>query len=119
MRAQLDLSLRQPLSQPNVAGPELVGSMTPTPVRSRRRKAVFIVLAGVLAGIGALLSGYYFTMRPVPLRIAVGPPNSDDVRVVQKAYGRRMLDALPPARRLVTSWASAQREIAAFYRTPR
>ncbi|MGO3931038.1 TAXI family TRAP transporter solute-binding subunit [Rhodopseudomonas pseudopalustris] len=57
--------------------------MTPTPVRSRRRKAVFIVLAGVLAGIGALLSGYYFTMRPVPLRIAVGPPNSDDVRVVQ------------------------------------
>ena len=57
--------------------------MTPTPVRSRRRKAVFIILAAVLAGIGALLSGYYFTMRPVPLRIAVGPPSSDDVRVVQ------------------------------------
>nr|MCU0627501.1 hypothetical protein [Gemmatimonadaceae bacterium] len=43
----------------------------------------------------------------------------DDVRVVQKAYGRRMLDALPPARRLMTSWASAQREIAAFYRASR
>src|SRR5207244_5175428 len=30
-------------------------------------------------GIGA----YYFAMRPVMLRIAVGPQNSDDVRVVQ------------------------------------
>nr|MCU0624795.1 hypothetical protein [Gemmatimonadaceae bacterium] len=29
----------------------------------------------------------------------------DDVRVVQKRYGRRMLDALPPARRLVAPWA--------------
>lgn len=57
--------------------------MTPTPVRSKRRQAVFIVLAGVLAFVGALVSGYYFTMRPVPLRIAVGPPNSDDVRVIQ------------------------------------
>jgi TRAP transporter TAXI family solute receptor len=30
-----------------------------------------------------LAGGYYFAMRPVPLRIAVGPTNSDDVKLVQ------------------------------------
>ena len=44
---------------------------------------MFILLAGVLAIIGALAGGYYFAMRPVALRIAVGPANSDDLRVVQ------------------------------------
>lgn len=39
----------------------------------------------------------------------------DDVRVVQKQYGRRMLDALPPARRLVAPWGSARRDVSAFY----
>ncbi|GGI30440.1 TRAP ABC transporter [Bradyrhizobium guangdongense] len=40
-------------------------------------------LALVLAIIGALAGGYYFAMRPVVLKIAVGPANSDDVKVVQ------------------------------------
>lgn len=39
----------------------------------------------------------------------------DDVRVVQKQYGRRMLDALPPARRLVAPWSDVRRDVAAFY----
>ena len=37
----------------------------------------------MLAIIGALAGGYYFAMRPVTLRIAVGPANSDDLKVVQ------------------------------------
>ena len=41
------------------------------------------MLAGVLAIVGALAAGYYFAMRPVTLRIAVGPANSDDLKVVQ------------------------------------
>ena len=41
------------------------------------------MLAGLLAVIGALAAGYYFAVRPVTLRIAVGPANSDDLRVVQ------------------------------------
>ena len=41
------------------------------------------MLAGVLAIVGALAAGYYFAMRPVTLRIAVGPANSDDIKVVQ------------------------------------
>ena len=44
---------------------------------------MFITLAGILAIIGALVGAYYFAMRPVTLRIAVGPPNSDDLKVVQ------------------------------------
>jgi TRAP transporter TAXI family solute receptor len=36
-----------------------------------------------LAIVGVLAAGYYFAMRPVTLRIAVGPPNSDDIKVVQ------------------------------------
>ena len=42
-----------------------------------------MVLAGVLAIIGTLAAGYYFAVRPVTLRIAVGPANSDDLKVVQ------------------------------------
>jgi TRAP transporter TAXI family solute receptor len=44
---------------------------------------MFITLAGILAIVGALVGVYYFAMRPETLRIAVGPANSDDIRVVQ------------------------------------
>jgi TRAP transporter TAXI family solute receptor len=44
---------------------------------------MFIILAGVLAIVGTLAGSYYFAVRPVTLRIAVGPANSDDVKVVQ------------------------------------
>ena len=44
---------------------------------------MFITLAGILAVVGTLVGAYYFEMRPVTLRIAVGPANSDDIRVVQ------------------------------------
>jgi TRAP transporter TAXI family solute receptor len=47
------------------------------------RKATLITLAAILAIVGAVAGAYYFSMRPVPLKIAVGPPNSDDVKVVQ------------------------------------
>jgi TRAP transporter TAXI family solute receptor len=44
---------------------------------------MFVTLAGILAIIGAVAGTYYFAMRPVILRIAVGPANSDDLKVVQ------------------------------------
>ncbi|HTE97725.1 MAG TPA: TAXI family TRAP transporter solute-binding subunit [Bradyrhizobium sp.] len=44
---------------------------------------MFITLAGILAVVGTLAGVYYFEMRPVILRIAVGPANSDDIKVVQ------------------------------------
>ena len=60
------------------------------------------MLAGVLAIVGALAAGYYFAMRPVTLRIAVGPANSDDIRVVQT-----LAQALRTTRRTVR-FASAR-----------
>ena len=53
---------------------------------------MFVSLAGILAIFGALGGGYYFAMRPVSLRIAVGPANSDDLKVVQtlaQAFGHQ------------------------------
>ncbi len=61
-------------------GPDHVGPPSP---RSAKRKMMFITLAGILAVVGTLVGAYYFEMRPVTLRIAVGPANSDDIRVVQ------------------------------------
>jgi len=63
-------------------GLDLVGPELPSP-RSAKRKAMFITLAGILAVVGTLAGLYYFEMRPVILRIAVGPANSDDIKVVQ------------------------------------
>ncbi|HWL21015.1 MAG TPA: TAXI family TRAP transporter solute-binding subunit [Bradyrhizobium sp.] len=78
----MKLSLKRWFARSMTGGVDFVGPPAP-PSRSAVRKATFITLAGVLAIVGALTGGYYFAMRPVPLKIAVGPPNSDDVRVVQ------------------------------------
>src|SRR5512141_3502906 len=59
---------------------EKPASASPRPAKQR---STFVMLAGVLAIVGALVAGYYFAMRPVTLRIAVGPANSDDLKVVQ------------------------------------
>ena len=66
-----------------MTSPDLVWPERPPSPRSARRKTMFITLAGFLAITGALVGGYYFEMRPVSLRIAVGPANSDDLKVVQ------------------------------------
>src|SRR5262245_2231933 len=51
--------------------------------RSSVRGIWLIALAAVLAIIGAVAGTYYYFERPVVLRIAVGPANSDDLKVVQ------------------------------------
>jgi TRAP transporter TAXI family solute receptor len=61
----------------------VTGRPAPRLPRSSVRRTVWMMIAGVLAIIGALAAGYYFAVRPTILRIAVGPPNSDDVKVVQ------------------------------------
>jgi len=64
-------------------GFEPAGPQAPSTSLSAVRKATFITLAAVLAIVGLLAGAYYFEMRPVTLKIAVGPANSDDVKVVQ------------------------------------
>ena len=51
--------------------------------RPAKQKFMFVLLAGALAVIGTVAGGYYFAMRPAILRVAVGPANSDDLKVVQ------------------------------------
>ena len=59
---------------------------------SVQRKMTMIVLAAMLALVGIVSGAYYFAMRPVTLKIAVGPPNSEDVKVIQaltQAFARQ------------------------------
>lgn len=53
---------------------------TPKP---HRTKAMLVVVAAVLATVAAVGGATYWMNRPVHLRIAVGPPYSDDVKVIQ------------------------------------
>ena len=64
-------------------GLDLVGPPPSPSPRSAKRQVMFITLAGFLAIVGTVAGIYYFAMRPEILRIAVGPANSDDVKVVQ------------------------------------
>jgi len=73
-------------------GPNPGGPMPPPSARSVKRKVTLITLAGTLALVGAVVGTYYFAMRPVTLRVAVGPPNSEDVKVIQaltQAFARQ------------------------------
>jgi len=78
----MKLDLKRLFSRSMASGVEPTEPLKPPP-RSPRRRMMFVMLAGVLAIVGTLVAGYYFAMRPVILRIAVGPANSDDLRVVQ------------------------------------
>lgn len=77
----MKLSLKRLFGRSMTGGLDL--AETPTSPRSAARRTALVSLALVLAIIGALAGGYYFAMRPVTLKIAVGPANSDDIKVVQ------------------------------------
>jgi TRAP transporter TAXI family solute receptor len=79
----MSLNLKRWFTRSMTADPDLVGPPAPASPRSAKRKMMFVTLAGILAVVGTLAGAYYFAMRPVTLRIAVGPANSDDIRVVQ------------------------------------
>jgi TRAP transporter TAXI family solute receptor len=67
----------------SLAGPVHIETLAPRSPRSAKQKTVLVTLAAILAVIAMIAGGYYFAMQPVTLRIAVGPANSDDVKVVQ------------------------------------
>ena len=50
--------------------------------RKRRRSLLLLLLTGVLV-FAAAAGGLYYALRPVTLRIAVGPPESDDQKLIQ------------------------------------
>jgi TRAP transporter TAXI family solute receptor len=79
----MKLDLKRLFARSMTGGLDLVGPARPPSPRSAKRKMMFVTLAGILAVVGGLAGAYYFAMRPVMLRVAVGPANSDDVKVVQ------------------------------------
>jgi TRAP transporter TAXI family solute receptor len=79
----MNLNVKRLFARSMTGGLDLVGPTAPPSPRSAKRKAMFVTLAGILAVVGALAGAYYFAMRPVTLRIAVGPANSDDLKLVQ------------------------------------
>ncbi len=79
----MKLSLKRLFGRSMSGESNLAEMPSPPSPRSAARKTALVSLALVLAIIGALAGGYYFAMRPVTLKIAVGPANSDDVKVVQ------------------------------------
>lgn len=79
----MKLSLKRLFGRSMTGGLDLAEASPPPSPRSAARKTALVSLAFVLAIVGALAGGYYFAMRPVTLKIAVGPANSDDVKVVQ------------------------------------
>lgn len=50
--------------------------------RKRRNSLLLLLLTGVLV-FAAAAGGLYYALRPVTLRIAVGPPGSDDQKLIQ------------------------------------
>jgi len=64
-----------------------IASTTParagTVQRQKSSRGTLIAIAGVLALIATVGGITYYVNRPVTLRIAVGPPASDDVKIVQ------------------------------------
>src|SRR3981189_3595793 len=79
----MKLSLKRLFARSMTDGPELVGPPVPPSPRSAKRKMMFITLAAILAVVGTVAGACYFAVRPVSLRIAGGPANSDDIKVVQ------------------------------------
>src|SRR5277367_7199444 len=56
----------------------------PLPLRGRRKKgSPFLVLATILLVFAAAVGAGFLVLRPTTLRIAVGPPGSDDHNLVQ------------------------------------
>ena len=79
----MNLRLKRLFARSMTGDPELVQQPAPS-TRSAVRRATFVTAAGILAIVGVVAAGFYFATRPVPLKIAVGPVNSDDVKVVQR-----------------------------------
>src|SRR6266480_527968 len=79
----MTLSIKRLFTRSMTGGLDLLGAARAPSPRSARQKMMLVTLAGILAIVGSLAGAYYFATRPMTLRIAVGPANSDDLRLVQ------------------------------------
>jgi TRAP transporter TAXI family solute receptor len=69
-------------------------SGVPTRRRKRQNTSLLVLAAGIFL-FAAAAGGLYYALRPVTLRIAVGPPGSDDQKLVQALAQTFSRDASP------------------------
>ena len=62
---------------------DMLERSNPAARRSANTKFLIFVLISGLLCFAAAAAGLYLVLRPQTLRIAVGPPGSDDVKIVQ------------------------------------
>lgn len=78
------LNLRQLFSRSMAADSSLgAGTAAPPRYRASRATTILSLIAGAIAIATAIGATVYYLNRPVTLRIAVGPANSEDFKVVQ------------------------------------
>src|SRR6266545_2123588 len=70
-------------------------------MRTMLRHTWLVAIAGSLALAGLVALAFYFGTRPTILRIAVGPPNSEDVRVIQSIAQQLARERAPVRLRLL------------------
>src|ERR1700716_1763161 len=51
--------------------------------RRKRRNSLLLLLAAGLLAFAVAAAALYYVLQPVTLRIAVGPPGSDDQKLIQ------------------------------------
>jgi TRAP transporter TAXI family solute receptor len=80
----MNLNVKRLFGRSTSGEPGLVEPPAPPSPRSAKRRLMFVTLAGILALVGSVAAAYYFAMRPVTLRIAVGPANSEaDLAIIR------------------------------------
>jgi len=76
--------------------------------RQKRKNYALLVLAAGLLLFGAAAGGLYYALRPVTLRIAVGPPGSDDQKLVQALAQSFARDGSPVRLAPITTEGAAE-----------
>src|SRR5258708_31187927 len=84
----------------------------PRPRRKRKNYSLLILAAGIFL-FGVAAGTVYYVLRPVTLRIAVGPPGSDDQKLVQ-LVAQTFANERSPVRLAPITTAGATESIALF-----
>jgi TRAP-type uncharacterized transport system substrate-binding protein len=79
----MTLNLRQLFSRPSLEAPVATSANGVTRRRGPRLMTVVSLIAAAIAAVTAIGAGFYYYNRPVTLRVAVGPANSDDFKMIQ------------------------------------
>jgi TRAP transporter TAXI family solute receptor len=78
------------------------------PGRRKRKDYALLVLAAGIFLFGAAAGGLYYILRPVTLRIAVGPPGSDDQKLIQALAQTFTRDGSPVRLSPITTEGAAE-----------